>query len=158
MINCSWCWPHRIGDNVANWGLFLMNIVSVSYFYLLQVPVVSAVAWRRGHRSTALLIRHSCSAGLVHTAGTPPPVTYNTLHVYLYQGTYFDCVLVLDRLNSATMNPSSLGLSITSASGGLHPTRTKRWRRRFLNSISLTGQTLKRTSCHKVIILFIILF
>lgn len=48
-----------------------MHIFCVPYLCLLQVPVVSAAAWRRGHRSTALLICHSCSAGLVHAAGAP---------------------------------------------------------------------------------------
>lgn len=37
--------------------------------FSLQVPVVSAAPPRRGLGSTALLIRHSRSAGLVHTAG-----------------------------------------------------------------------------------------
>lgn len=133
---------------------FLMYILSVPHFCPLQVPVVYAAAWRRGHRSTALLICHSCSAGLVHAAGTPRSTGHHTAHVHLHQGTHFDCVLVIDRQNSVTMNPTSPGLSITSASGGLHPIRTKRWRRRFLNSISLTGQTRKRSARHEVILLF----
>lgn len=52
-----------------------------------------------------------------------------------------DCVLVTDRQSLVTMNLTSLGLWITSVSLHLHPIRTKRWRRRFLNSTSLTGQT-----------------
>lgn len=50
-----------------------MGVVSVPHFYFLQIPVVSAAAWWRGHRSTALLICHPRSAGLIHAAGTPRP-------------------------------------------------------------------------------------
>lgn len=46
----------------------------------------------------------------------------------------------LIRRNSATTSRSSLGLWTTLPSGPSRPIRTKRWRRRFWSSTSLTGQ------------------
>lgn len=55
---------------------------------------------------------------------------------YIWIGPLF----LVYRQNLVTMNLTSPGLWTTSVSGPLRPIRTRRWRRRFLNSTSPTGQ------------------
>lgn len=110
------------------------NVSSRRYLLCLQLRQDVASG-----RLPCSFVTHALLGSYTLQVMNPAPVFGLLLpHQCKYWTSHLSSALI--RRNSATTSPSSLALWTMSPSGPSRPIRTKRWRRRFWSSTSLTGR------------------